>query len=56
MRSKNEVKEKHHIKEFLEFPIQLYKDVKEWIRPLDNDVEEVLVETEPQDQENGDNN
>jgi len=37
-----EVKEKKHIKEFLEFPIQLYKDAKEWIRPLDNDVEEVF--------------
>jgi GNAT superfamily N-acetyltransferase len=37
-----EVKEKQHIKEFLEFPIQLYKGIKEWIRPLDNDVEEVF--------------
>ena len=37
-----EVKEKQHVKEFLEFPIQLYKGVKEWIRPLDNDVEEVF--------------
>ena len=29
-------------KEFLEFPIRLYKGVENWIRPIDNDVEEVF--------------
>lgn len=37
-----EVNDKSHIKEFLELPVRLYQDTEEWIRPLDNDVEEVF--------------
>jgi len=29
-------------KEFLEFPVRLYKNVENWIRPIDNDVEEAF--------------
>lgn len=29
-------------KEFLQFPVRLYKNVENWIRPIDNDVEEVF--------------
>jgi len=37
-----EVKDKSSIKEFLEFPVRLYKGEKHWIRPLDQDVEAVF--------------
>ena len=29
-------------KEFLEFPVRLYRDHPNWIRPLDNDIEAVF--------------
>ena len=29
-------------KEFLEFPVKLYKNEKNWIRPLDKDIEAVF--------------
>jgi hypothetical protein len=34
--------EKHLIKEFLEFPAKLYKNEKNWIRPLNIDIEETF--------------
>ncbi|WP_420317269.1 hypothetical protein [Ekhidna sp.] len=37
-----EVKDKKSAKEFLQFPVRLYKDEKNWIRPLDKDVEGVF--------------
>lgn len=37
-----EVNSEKSKKEFLEFPVRLYKDVQNWIRPLDGDVEEVF--------------
>ncbi|MFK7900905.1 MAG: hypothetical protein AB8B61_09130 [Cyclobacteriaceae bacterium] len=37
-----EVSTPAHIKEFLKLPVRLYKNEKHWIRPLDNDVEEVF--------------
>lgn len=37
-----EVKDKTTAKAFLKLPVQLYKDVPEWIRPLDKDIEEVF--------------
>ncbi|MGM0504060.1 MAG: hypothetical protein ACQESQ_05525 [Bacteroidota bacterium] len=37
-----EVKDKNTIKEFLLFPVSLYKDEKNWIRPLDDDIESVF--------------
>ena len=37
-----EVQEKKTAKEFLRFPIKLYKDEPNWIRPLDKDVEGVF--------------
>ncbi len=37
-----EIKEAKHIQEFIKFPVQLYKGDVHWIRPLDNDVEEVF--------------
>ncbi len=39
-----EVKDKAAVQEFLKFPIQLYKNDKHWIRPLDQDVEAVFDE------------
>ena len=41
-----EVKDSKSIKEFLEFPVRLYKGDKHWIRPLDNDIEKVFNEKE----------
>ncbi len=37
-----EVRTKHNIKEFLNFPSTLYKNDKNWIRPLDEDIEKVF--------------
>ncbi|QSE98360.1 hypothetical protein [Fulvivirga lutea] len=37
-----EVKDKSSIKEFIQFPVRLYKDEKTWIRPLDKDIENVF--------------
>lgn len=37
-----EIKDTKHIQEFIKFPVQLYKGDTHWIRPLDNDVEEVF--------------
>ena len=37
-----EVALKSDIREFLEFPVRLYKDSKYWIRPLDKDIESVF--------------
>ncbi|HEY0654431.1 MAG TPA: hypothetical protein VGD65_14925 [Chryseosolibacter sp.] len=37
-----EVTSKEHIHEFLNFPVRLYKDEPHWIRPLDQDIENVF--------------
>ncbi len=37
-----EVSTAAHKKEFLMLPVRLYKDDKNWIRPLDNDIENVF--------------
>ncbi|MFN8416603.1 MAG: hypothetical protein U0U66_09740 [Cytophagaceae bacterium] len=37
-----EVKDKATAKRFLEFPVQLYKNDKNWIRPLDSDIEDIF--------------
>lgn len=37
-----EVKDKKEVREFLELPVRLYKNEKNWIRPLDKDVEAVF--------------
>jgi hypothetical protein len=37
-----EVKDKSHIREFLELPVGLYKNEKNWIRPLNQDIEAVF--------------
>ncbi|MFQ3576179.1 MAG: hypothetical protein SNJ77_07070 [Cytophagales bacterium] len=37
-----EVKTVKQIKAFIELPIELYKNNKQWIRPLDDDIEEVF--------------
>jgi GNAT superfamily N-acetyltransferase len=37
-----EVKDKSAVKEFLHLPVRLYKDEKNWIRPLDKDIEAVF--------------
>ncbi|PKQ65872.1 hypothetical protein BZG02_02390 [Labilibaculum filiforme] len=37
-----EVNDLHSIKEFIEFPVQLYKKCKNWVRPLDSDIEKVF--------------
>lgn len=37
-----EVKDKSHIREFLALPVKLYKNEKNWIRPLDQDIEAVF--------------
>ncbi len=37
-----EVRTKHNIKEFLNFPSTLYKNDKNWIRPLDEDIENIF--------------
>lgn len=37
-----EVKTPQHIREFLEFPIRLYKNEPNWIRPLEKDIESVF--------------
>jgi hypothetical protein len=37
-----EVKTSHQIKDFLLFPVALYKDDSNWIRPLDSDIEDVF--------------
>jgi hypothetical protein len=37
-----EVSTPDHRKEFLMLPVRLYKDDKNWIRPLDNDIENVF--------------
>ena len=38
-----EVKTPQHIREFLEFPIRLYKKEPNWIRPLEKDIESQQV-------------
>ncbi|MDG1902173.1 MAG: hypothetical protein P8I80_08065, partial [Bacteroidales bacterium] len=37
-----EVKSRKEKSEFLQLPVKLYKDDKNWIRPLDEDVEKVF--------------
>ncbi|MEQ8304062.1 MAG: hypothetical protein RIB47_11765 [Cyclobacteriaceae bacterium] len=37
-----EVESKSDIREFLEFPVRLYRDSSHWIRPLDKDIEAVF--------------
>jgi 4-alpha-glucanotransferase len=37
-----EVKTNHSIMEFLNFPSTIYKNDKNWIRPLDEDIEKVF--------------
>ncbi len=37
-----EVKTRQDVKEFLQLPVRLYKNEKNWIRPLDKDIEEVF--------------
>jgi GNAT superfamily N-acetyltransferase len=37
-----EVKTPAQVREFLNLPVRLYKDVKQWIRPLDKDIEAVF--------------
>src|SRR5688500_8970993 len=37
-----EVSTPQHVQEFLEFPVQLYHDQPNWIRPLDQDIEAVF--------------
>ncbi len=37
-----EVTTEKHAKEFLEFPVRLYKEDKNWIRPLDKDINSVF--------------
>ena len=37
-----EVKDKRTVREFLEFPAALYREHKNWIRPLDKDIEAVF--------------
>ncbi|MDW8288789.1 MAG: hypothetical protein RMJ89_12020, partial [Flammeovirgaceae bacterium] len=37
-----EVQDKKHIRMFLDLPVKLYKGDKNWIRPLDKDIEEVF--------------
>jgi GNAT superfamily N-acetyltransferase len=37
-----EVKSKSDIQEFLMLPVEIYKNEKNWIRPLDKDIEEVF--------------
>lgn len=41
-----EVKEKIHIRAFLDFPTELYKTDINWIRPLDKDIEAVFDQKE----------
>lgn len=41
-----EVKDKKQIRAFLDFPVELYKSDKNWIRPLDKDIEAVFDEKE----------
>jgi len=37
-----EVNDNKSKREFIEFPVRLYKNVENWIRPIDNDVEDVF--------------
>ena len=37
-----EVKDQKQVREFLELPVKLYKNEKNWIRPLDKDIETVF--------------
>jgi len=37
-----EIKDKAQKKAFLEFPVALYKTEKNWIRPLDSDIEGIF--------------
>lgn len=37
-----EVKDKSQVREFLKLPVKLYKNEKNWIRPLDQDIEAVF--------------
>ncbi len=37
-----EVKDNNEVKEFLDFPAKLYKDDKNYIRPLDQDIEDIF--------------
>lgn len=48
------VDRKEHIKAFLDFPSTLYKDDKNWIRPLDSEVEKVFDPLENHLFRNGD--
>lgn len=41
-----EVKDKKQASEFLEFAARLYKNEKNWIRPLDNDINKVFDKTQ----------
>jgi hypothetical protein len=48
-----EVTEKHSEKEFLQLPVRLYKDEKNWIRPLDEDIKSVFDPTKNKQFRNG---
>src|SRR5690606_41378625 len=37
-----EVNTKEHIQDFLNFPLEIYKNDQNWIRPLDKDIEDVF--------------
>ena len=37
-----EVKEPKDVNEFLKLPVRLYRNEENWIRPLDNDIENVF--------------
>ncbi len=37
-----EIVEHKHIKEFLDFPAQLYRNDKNWVRPLDEEIEKIF--------------
>ncbi|KIC92808.1 hypothetical protein [Flavihumibacter solisilvae] len=37
-----EVQTSQHCRQFLDLPVIIYKDLSEWIRPLDKDIEEVF--------------
>ena len=48
-----EVTEKHSEKEFLQLPVRLYKDEKNWIRPLDQDIKSIFDPTKNKQFRNG---
>ncbi|MDN3707019.1 hypothetical protein QW060_07705 [Myroides ceti] len=48
-----EVDSQEMVKQFLHFPVQLYKNDKNWIRPLDKDIEEVFDQKKNKTFQNG---